>query len=101
MLAKRACYDIDAAAVFNGGAIDLPTSARIRMDTASIAVQCREAIERMLTAVGSAAFASTNPLQQIWRDAGTASRHAMVNVGVSKEVYGRTLLGDEEFVIAI
>lgn len=101
MLAKRACYDIDAAAVFNGGAIDLPTRARIRMDTASIAVQCREAIERMLTAVGSAAFASTNPLQQIWRDAGTASRHAMVNVGVSKEVYGRTLLGDEEFVIAI
>ena len=101
MLAKRACYDIDAAAVFNGGAIDLPTRARIRMDSASIAVQCREAIERLLTAVGAAAFASTSPLQQIWRDAGIASRHAMVSVGISKELYGRTLLGDEEFVIAI
>lgn len=101
MLANRACFDLDNAAVTNGGVIDLAGRARIRMDSASIAVLCRESIDKMLTAVGSAAFASASPLQQIWRDSETASRHAMVNVGVSKEVYGRSLFGDHEFVMAI
>lgn len=101
MLGRRACYDIDAAVVTNRGQIDWATRARIRMDLATIAVLCRESIDKMLTAIGSAAFASVNPLQQVWRDSETASRHAMVNEGVSKETYGKSLLGIDEFVMPI
>ena len=35
-------------------------------------------------------------MQRIWRDANTASRHAVLNTEVGKEIYGKALIGAEE-----
>ncbi|MFD9661460.1 hypothetical protein ACFWAY_07465 [Rhodococcus sp. NPDC059968] len=45
-----------------------------------------------------ASFAQVNPLQRIWRDLETSSRHAFVNVNINQEIYGRALLEIEEQV---
>jgi alkylation response protein AidB-like acyl-CoA dehydrogenase len=90
--ASRAAADIERAAA-DGVYLDRLTRARVRMDTGYIARQCREAIEILLSVNGAASFSENNPLQRIWRDAETASRHAVVSPEISQELYGRELLG--------
>jgi alkylation response protein AidB-like acyl-CoA dehydrogenase len=90
--AYRAAADIDQAAAA-GVYLDRLTRARVRMDTGYVARQCREAIEILLSVNGAGSFAEGNPLQRMWRDAETASRHAVVNPDISQELYGRELLG--------
>lgn len=61
---------------------------------AGYAVECvTQAIDMLVTAHGSAAFADRNPLQRIWRDQATAARHAHVLPATGYEVYGKVLLG--------
>ena len=74
---------------------DLEIRARARMDSTHVAHQCREAIDLLLTAYGSSAFAETNPLQRIWRDVSVASRHAGFGMGVPAQLYGRALVGGD------
>jgi alkylation response protein AidB-like acyl-CoA dehydrogenase len=50
---------------------------------------------------GAGSFAEANPLQRIWRDLEVCSRHAVVNAEISKELYGRALLGVQEQVTAL
>jgi hypothetical protein len=57
---------------------------------------CRNAVDLLLNAQGASSFADSNPLQRIWRDLETASRHAILNPDISQEVYGKALLGVEE-----
>jgi alkylation response protein AidB-like acyl-CoA dehydrogenase len=90
--AYRAAADIDQAAA-EGVYLDRLTRARVRMDTGYVARQCREAIEILLSVNGAASFGEANPLQRMWRDAETASRHAVVSPEISQELYGRELLG--------
>jgi 3-hydroxy-9,10-secoandrosta-1,3,5(10)-triene-9,17-dione monooxygenase len=90
--AYRAAADIDQAAAA-GVYLDRLTRARVRMDTGYVARQCLEAIEILLSVNGAGSFAESNPLQRMWRDAETASRHAVVNPEISQELYGRELLG--------
>lgn len=98
--AYRAAADIDQAAAA-GVYLDRLTRARTRMDTGYVARQCREAIEILLNVNGAGSFAESNPLQRMWRDAETASRHAVVNPDISQELYGRELLGLETNITAL
>jgi alkylation response protein AidB-like acyl-CoA dehydrogenase len=50
---------------------------------------------------GAGSFAEFNPLQRVWRDLETCSRHAVVNPEISAELYGRALLGVEEQITAL
>jgi alkylation response protein AidB-like acyl-CoA dehydrogenase len=92
--AYRAAADIDQAAA-RGVYLDRLTRARVRMDTGYVARQCREAIEILLSVNGAGSFAEANPLQRMWRDTETASRHAVIGPEISQELYGRELLGLE------
>ena len=96
--AYRAAADIDQAA---GVYLNRLTRARVRMDTGYVARQCREAIEILLNVNGAGSFAEGNPLQRMWRDAETASRHAVVNPDISQELYGRELLGLDTNITAL
>lgn len=93
----RAAADIDAAAA-DGVHMDAVRRARVRMDTGAVAQYCREAVDLLMSVQGAGAFAESSPLQRMWRDLNTATRHAIVNPLIAGEVYGRALLGVTEQV---
>ncbi|MFF3569287.1 acyl-CoA dehydrogenase family protein [Nocardia jiangxiensis] len=88
----RAAEEIDAVAKA-GETMPLLDRARIRRDVGFITRSCREAVEILLDANGASCFAHANPIQRIWRDIETGSRHGMLVPDVNMEVYGRALLG--------
>ncbi|MFF7309113.1 acyl-CoA dehydrogenase family protein [Streptomyces sp. NPDC008137] len=69
---------------------------RNSMRSAYAVRQCQEAVSLLLDAQGASAFALSNPVQRIWRDLNTASRHGLNLAGLKEEIYGRSLLGAEE-----
>ncbi|GGO45665.1 acyl-CoA dehydrogenase family protein [Streptomyces lasiicapitis] len=90
--AYRAAADIDEAA--RAGAFpDYDARARMRMDAGMAAVHAREAVRNVCSAQGASAFGESNPLQRIWRDIETGSRHAVLNPEVAAEIYGKSLFG--------
>ncbi|WP_043262867.1 acyl-CoA dehydrogenase family protein [Streptomyces sp. CT34] len=91
----RAADDVDKWAV-SGRCMPVPDRARVRMDIATLVRRSREAVDILLSVQGARSFADGNPLQRIWRDLGTGSRHAMLNPAIATEIYGRSLLGIEE-----
>ncbi len=98
--ALRACDDIWRAAVENRHMSYLER-ARVRMDTGYVAETARHAMDILLSAHGASSFAESSPLQRMWRDLETCSRHAVVSPEISSEVYGRALLGIEGGVTAL
>lgn len=98
--AMRAAADIDEWAS-SAQYMDRLTRTRVRMDTGYIARRCREAIDLLVSIGGASSFGEKNPLQRIWRDQETGSRHAVVNPSIAAEVYGRELLGQQEQVTAL
>ncbi|MFC9876172.1 acyl-CoA dehydrogenase family protein [Nocardia salmonicida] len=76
-----------------GKDIDLLTRSRLKADSAHVARECRDAIDTLLSAYGSSAFAETNPLQRIWRDVNVGSRHVAFGMGIPDQQYGRALVG--------
>ncbi|UTH76298.1 acyl-CoA dehydrogenase family protein [Chromobacterium sp. IIBBL 290-4] len=77
----------------SGALPDELTRSSFRMESTRATKLCRDAIERILTAYGSAAFMESNPLQRIWRDIHVGSRHAGFGMGIPQLVYGRSLVG--------
>lgn len=69
--------------------------ARIQADCGYAMKQLRRAGERLMDIAGPGAFASTNPLQRLWRDLNVGSRHNYLNSQLSLELYGRALLEQE------
>jgi alkylation response protein AidB-like acyl-CoA dehydrogenase len=69
------------------------TRARIHMDAAVAASNLRDAVRRLLTALGSAAFSAACPVQRVWRDMEVALSHANIVLDPNREAYGRALLG--------
>jgi 3-hydroxy-9,10-secoandrosta-1,3,5(10)-triene-9,17-dione monooxygenase len=55
-------------------------------------------MELLLTVGGAAGMALTNPLQRHWRDLETAARQPTINTGLSREIYGRAIVGSTEQV---
>jgi len=92
--AYRAADDLDRFAQ-EGTYPDLTTRARIRIDTAVVAKQCREAVDLLVSAHGTSSVADANPMQRLWRDIHVASHHAITEWQVNLEVYGKALLGQE------
>lgn len=92
--ALRAADDLDRASA-EGRHPDLTERARVRIDTALCAKQCREAVELLVQAHGTSSLADANRLQRLWRDVHVASHHAITEWQVNLEVYGRALLGVE------
>ncbi len=75
--------------------------ARVRMDVGYAAETAREAMDLLLSAHGASSFAEVSPMQRMWRDLETCSRHAVVSPDISSEVYGKALLGVEGGVTAL
>ena len=96
----RAARDIDTAAE-SGDYMEFLNRARVRADVGTVAHRCREAVDLLLNVHGAGSFAEFNPLQRVWRDLETCSRHAVVNPEISTELYGRALLGVEEQITAL
>jgi alkylation response protein AidB-like acyl-CoA dehydrogenase len=92
LLAARACADIDRAAE-RGESLPMLVRARIRMDTGQVAQLCREAINKLLTVNGPSSFATEKVIQRFWRDSEVASRHALAEPEIAKQLYGRALFG--------
>lgn len=98
--AYRAAAEIDEAAA-RGVYPDYDARALSRMDTGTAVTYAREAIRTLVSAHGASSFAESSPMQRIWRDSETASRHAVVNPEISTEVYGKSLLGIRGDVTAL
>jgi alkylation response protein AidB-like acyl-CoA dehydrogenase len=69
--------------------------ARVKMDCGVAVSRLRESLSILLDLAGAGAFAQANPLNLLWRDFETASRHAFLSPDLGRELYGRALLGIE------
>jgi 3-hydroxy-9,10-secoandrosta-1,3,5(10)-triene-9,17-dione monooxygenase len=90
--------DILDATAAAGGAFEPLGRARVRMDAGYASACLRSAMELLLTAGGAAGMAVANPLQRHWRDLETAARQPTINTGLSREIYGRAIVGSTEQV---
>jgi alkylation response protein AidB-like acyl-CoA dehydrogenase len=100
LYAYRAAADLDEAAAA-GAVPDYDARARIRMDAGMAAVHAREAVRIVCSAQGASTFSESNPLQRVWRDIETGSRHAVLNPEVAAEIYGKSLFGIRGTVSAL
>ncbi|MGW4563542.1 acyl-CoA dehydrogenase family protein [Streptomyces sp. NPDC004561] len=91
----RAADDADRWAA-SGECMPLVNRTRARMDIGTVARCSRDALDLLLSVQGARSFADDSPLQRIWRDLETGTRHAMVNPAIATEMYGRALLGIED-----
>lgn len=90
--ACRAADDIDNWAK-SDHYMDYLTRARVKADSSELARHVHDAMEILMTAHGAASFAESSPMQRLWRDSSTASRHGAVLSALSNECYGKALLG--------
>jgi len=93
--ARAAADELDAVAR-TGRDMSPLDSAKNRMRVANAARNVREAIDLLLNVQGAGSFALVNPLQRLWRDINTCTRHGLVNSEMNHEVYGRALVGADE-----
>ena len=92
--AFRCADDLDRFAR-SGSYPDVPARARMRLDVALAAKQCREAVDMLVSAHGTSSLADVSPMQRLWRDIHVASHHAITEWQVNLEVYVKALLGQE------
>jgi 3-hydroxy-9,10-secoandrosta-1,3,5(10)-triene-9,17-dione monooxygenase len=101
--ARLHVYDIvdrlDAIATV--GDVDFDTRARMKAQGGYAAQRVLEAIHDLVNIHGAGSFAESSRMQQIWRDANTAARHAGLNAAVGYEVYGKALLNVDERITAM
>jgi alkylation response protein AidB-like acyl-CoA dehydrogenase len=90
--AYRVADDLDAVAT----KLEYGQRAQFKAQVSFAAQQVLDAIHILLNVHGAASFAETSPMQQVWRDANTAARHAGLNSYVGYEVFGKALLGVPE-----
>jgi 3-hydroxy-9,10-secoandrosta-1,3,5(10)-triene-9,17-dione monooxygenase len=93
----RSAEILDATAA-SGRTFEPLARARVRMDAGHASACLRSAMELLLTAGGAAGMAVGNPLQRHWRDLETAARQPTLNSGLSRQIYGRALVGSSEQV---
>jgi alkylation response protein AidB-like acyl-CoA dehydrogenase len=93
----RSAARVDELAA-TGAEFDLNTRARVRMD-AGYATRClRDAVHLLLSVGGAGSFSRANLVQRYWRDLETAARHPALSAELSREIYGRALVGSNEQV---
>jgi 3-hydroxy-9,10-secoandrosta-1,3,5(10)-triene-9,17-dione monooxygenase len=89
--------EVDAI-MARGEDFDYELRALTRARVGYAAQQVLEAIQILVNAHGAGSFAESSRMQQYWRDANTAARHAGLNAMIGYEVYGRALMCIEETV---
>lgn len=92
-LVQSWCDRIVAAAV-SLQQMSFDDRARMRADVGLAVRHCRDGVDRLMSVQGSSAFAESNPVQRVWRDIATASRHGLLTPEVPLEIYGRALVAD-------
>jgi 3-hydroxy-9,10-secoandrosta-1,3,5(10)-triene-9,17-dione monooxygenase len=75
--------------------------ARFRAQSGLAAQWVIEALNILMNVHGFGAFAEAERLQRLWRDANTGARHAGLNSAIGSEMYGKALLGVDEFISPI
>ncbi|MFE0457554.1 acyl-CoA dehydrogenase family protein [Streptomyces sp. NPDC058914] len=83
----------DAALV--GDPLSLRERSALRMDMVAAIEDARAAMSRLLDLNGGSAFSESHPLQRYWRDMETGSRHVQFNPFITREDYGRLVVGIE------
>ncbi|WAJ47110.1 acyl-CoA dehydrogenase family protein [Mycobacterium sp. Aquia_216] len=99
--ARLHAYDMAAtmdAAPAKGRTVGYAARAEFRARLGYAAQQVIDALSILVDAHGAGSFAESNPLQQYWRDANIAARHAGMQATVGYEVYGKSMLGITERV---
>ncbi len=86
---------LDSGEIVNGQA-GYPLRALARAQCGYAARQVLEAIQILIDVHGAGSFADSSAMQQYWRDANVAARHAALNSYVGYEIYGKSLLGVPE-----
>jgi len=89
--ASRTARAVDRA-TRTGARMSALAIARTRMDGGFAARQIRQAVDKLLDVGGASQFARSSPVQRIWRDLGTATRHPAFVTEVDRERYARLLL---------
>jgi 3-hydroxy-9,10-secoandrosta-1,3,5(10)-triene-9,17-dione monooxygenase len=75
---------------------DLTARTRTRMD-AGYAVRClRDAVQLLLSVGGASNFARTTLVMRYWHDLETASKQPTLSEGLTREMYGRALVGNHD-----
>jgi 3-hydroxy-9,10-secoandrosta-1,3,5(10)-triene-9,17-dione monooxygenase len=77
------------------------TRAEIRARVGYLAQQVLDALSILINVHGAGSFAESSRIQQYWRDANTAARHAALQPIVGYEIYGKALLGIAERIIIL
>jgi 3-hydroxy-9,10-secoandrosta-1,3,5(10)-triene-9,17-dione monooxygenase len=97
--AQLHAYDMAATldeAAAAGELVTYVARAEVRARAGYLAQQVLDAISVLVNVHGAGSFAKSNRMQQYWRDANTAARHAGLQPFVGYEVYGKSLLGIQE-----
>jgi 3-hydroxy-9,10-secoandrosta-1,3,5(10)-triene-9,17-dione monooxygenase len=97
--AQLHAYDIIDALDAAANKRQLPTyamRAEIRARSGYLAQQVLDALSILINVHGAGSFAESSRIQQYWRDANTAARHAALQPVVGYEIYGKALLGIAE-----
>lgn len=89
---QRTARLIDSAASEARG-LTLDERRKVRGDVGHAMNEVCLAFNQLMNLHGSSAFAEASPLQRMWRDANTGSRHATFTSAVNYEVHGGALLG--------
>jgi alkylation response protein AidB-like acyl-CoA dehydrogenase len=86
----------DAAdTALTGEPLTLRERSALRMVMVAAVESARAAVSRSLDLKGTAAFSDSNPVQRFWRDMETGSRHVQFNPFLTREDYGRLVVGIE------
>ncbi|MFD7282190.1 acyl-CoA dehydrogenase family protein [Streptomyces sp. NPDC059862] len=94
--ARLHAYDAVDQVDREGASLDYAARTQVRAQAGYAAQQVLAAVNMLLNTHGAGAFADSNPLQRIWRDANVAARHAGLVPTVGYEAYGKALLGIRE-----
>lgn len=76
-----------------GRQLDLRTRARMRLDCAHGVRRCLEAVEPLFHLSGSAGIRASSALARAVNDLRAINQHAMLNLELNQEIYGRVVLG--------
>ncbi|WP_433287472.1 acyl-CoA dehydrogenase family protein [Pseudonocardia sp. CA-142604] len=86
------------AAAAAGQQPDMVERTRVRMDAAYACRCLSDAVQLLLTVSGASSLSRAKVIQRYWRDLETAARHPALNGGLSREMYGRALVGSQDQV---
>ncbi|AKE01219.1 hypothetical protein XU06_30290 (plasmid) [Rhodococcus erythropolis] len=68
--------------------------AQMRAELGVAMRHCRDGVNLLMSVQGTSGFMESNPVQRVWRDIETATRHGLLTPEIPMEIYGRALFDD-------